>query len=433
MANPNFSELSGMSVYNPKDLYNIANQLVKQVTGQTPAIQAVDTSSFITVGQMCLSTSLESTIRALSEMIGRTFIAVRPYSGKFTSIESDSMNWGMIVRKISFFSTTFDKSTDWNTDIAPNQLVDGASVDMYKIKKTYPMQLFFDGFTTLQKDYTRFENQLKVAFESESAFSSYLYGLSVEIQNDINTWKESENRLMVANLAGALVQDGQPESRVNLTAKFNEKYGTAYTSEELRTTHLSDFLSFFVSFLETESQLLTENTTMYHLTPAATDDNGNALALLRHTPKAYQKLLLYTPLITEAKAWVLPRIFGPGYLSLDNYEGVNFWQNIRDKAQIKVKPSSFDVNTAKQKTGREVTIPYVVGILYDRDCLATRYVQDGVYTTPFNTHGRYWNVTHHWAKHYHMDMTENAMLLYMADPDEDPATPPAEAQKAKVK
>ena len=421
MANPNFSELSGMPVYNPKDLYNIANALVKQVTGQTPAIQAVDTSSFISVGQMCLNTSLESTIRALSEMIGKTFVAIRPYTGKFTSIEQDSMQWGMIVRKISFFATQFDQSTDWNTDLAPNQLVDGASVDMYKIKKTYPMQLFFNGFTTLQKDYTRFENQLKVAFESEAAFSAYLYCMSVEIENDIATWKESKNRLMAANLAGALLQDGQPESRVNLTAAFNAKYGTTYTSEELRTSKLSEFLSFFVAWLETESQLMTENTTMYHLTPKATDDKGNALMLLRHTPKAMQKLLLYTPLITEAKAWVLPRIFGPGYLSLDNYEGVNFWQNIKDKAKIVVKPSSFDVDTAKQKTGKEVTIPYVVGLLYDRDCMATRYVQEGVYTTPFNTHGRYWNVTHHWAEHFHMDMTENAILLYMADPADDPA------------
>ena len=71
--------------------------------------------------------------------------------------------------------------------------------------------------------------------------------------------------------------------------------------------------------------------------------------------------------------------------------------------------------------GKEVTIPYVVGLLYDRDCMATRYVQEGVYTTPFNTHGRYWNVTHHWAEHFHLDMTENAILLYMADPADDPA------------
>lgn len=418
MANPNFSDLSGMSVYNPKDIYAIANALVKEVTGQTQTPTAVDTASFIQVGQMCLNVGLEPTLRALSTMISRTFVAIRPYAGKFSSIQKDSQEWGLIVRKISYFATEFDPSTDWNTDRAPNQLVDGASIDMYKIKKTYPLQVFFNGFATLQKDYTRFEQQLKIAFESESAFSSYLYGMSVEIANDIESWKEAENRAVVMNMAGALYKVGNANQRVNLTTKFNDARGTNYTTKELLTTQLQSFLSFFVSYLQTTTDLLEERSELYHLTPACTDDNGNTLHLLRHTPKANQRLLLYQPLINDAKSWVFPAIFGPGYLSFGNYEGINFWQNINDKSSISVKPSYFNVTTGKEVKSKDtVTIPYVVGMLFDNDAMATTYMQEGVYTTPFNTHGRYWNVTHHWTMRYQMDMTENALLFFMDDSD----------------
>lgn len=418
MANPNFSDLSGMSVYNPKDIYAIANALVKEVTGQTQVPAAVDTASFIQVGQMCLNVGLEPTLRALSTMISRTFVAIRPYSGKFSSIQKDSQEWGLIVRKISYFATEFDPSTDWNTDRAPNQLVDGASIDMYKIKKTYPLQMFFNGFATLQKDYTRFEQQLKIAFESEGAFSSYLYGMSVEIANDIESWKEAENRAVVMNMAGALYKVGNAHQRVNLTTQFNSARGTSYTTKELLTTQLQSFLSFFVSYLQTTTDMLEERSELYHLTPACTDDNGNALHLLRHTPKANQRLLLYQPLINDAKSWVFPAIFGPGYLSFGNYEGINFWQNINDKSSISVKPSYFDATTGQEVKSKDtVKIPYVVGMLFDNDAMATTYMQEGVYTTPFNTHGRYWNVTHHWTMRYQMDMTENALLFFMDDSD----------------
>ena len=110
MANPNIPAKAGMTVFRPQDIYTIANALVKEVTGQTPAIKAVDTSSFINVGQMCLDQSKEGTLQALSNMVARTIIAVRPYSGRFTSIEASSQEWGLFIRKIAFFSGEFDET-----------------------------------------------------------------------------------------------------------------------------------------------------------------------------------------------------------------------------------------------------------------------------------------------------------------------------------
>lgn len=420
MANPNIPAKAGMGVFRPQDIYTIANALVKEVTGQTPAITAVDTSSFVNVGQMCLDQSKEGTLQALSNMVARTIIAVRPYSGRFTSIEATSQEWGLFIRKIAFFSGEFDETKFINTAQNPNTLRDGNSVDMYKIKKRYPLEMYYTGESTLNQRYTTFREQLKTAFQSEGEFSAFLNGLMVEIGNDVARWKTAENRAVVMNFIGSLYNTGKPGQKVNLVEQFNMARGTAYTTHDLLTVHLQEFLSFFVSYMETLTGLLEESSELYHLTPLCTDDNGNTLHLFRHTPKSEQKLLLYQPLINDAKAWVYPAIFGPGYLSFGNYEGVQFWQNINDRSAVSVTPAQFNVNTAKQETGEPVKLDFVVGLLYDRRALATAYRQDSVYTTPFNISGEYYNTEHHWKMNYMQDPTENAVLFYMADEGAQP-------------
>lgn len=420
MANPNIPAKAGMGVFRPQDIYTIANALVKEVTGQTPAITAVDTSSFVNVGQMCLDQSKEGTLQALSNMVARTIIAVRPYSGRFTSIEATSQEWGLFIRKIAFFSGEFDETKFINTAQNPNTLRDGNSVDMYKIKKRYPLEMYYTGESTLNQRYTTFREQLKTAFQSEGEFSAFLNGMMVEIGNDVARWKTAENRAVVMNFIGSLYNTGKPGQKVNLVEQFNMARGTAYTTHDLLTVHLQEFLSFFVSYMETLTGLLEESSELYHLTPLCTDDNGNTLHLFRHTPKSEQKLLLYQPLINDAKAWVYPAIFGPGYLSFGNYEGVQFWQNINDRSAVSVTPAQFNVNTAKQEVGKPVHLDFVVGLLYDRRALATAYRQDSVYTTPFNISGEYYNTEHHWKMNYMQDPTENAVLFYMADEGAQP-------------
>ena len=415
MANPNFDKLSGMDVYRPKDVYAIVNQMISEMTGGKAQITAVDTSSFVAVGEMALSMGLESTLSALTNMIGRTFIAIRPYRGRFGSVERNNQEWGLVQRKISYFTSEFGPTSSWNTDLNPDQLKDGKSVDMYTINKQYPMQMYFNGFTTLQKDVTVFRTQLKTAFQNESEFSQFFYGLSVEVQNDIEMMREAENRATVLNHIGAIRNVGNDAMNVNLTKEFNAARVTNYTTNELLTTHLQEFLSFLVSRIKTDSDLMECNSELYHLTPKAVDDSGKALHLLRHTPKSKQKLLLYQPLINDATSWVYPAIFGPGYLSFGSYEGVNYWQNIRNKSAVDVTPKQFDVNTGRAVTGEGVALGYVVGMLYDTDALGTTYMQESVDVAPYNTRGKYWNTTYNWVKRFQNDLTENAILYYMSD------------------
>lgn len=172
-----------------------------------------------------------------------------------------------------------------------------------------------------------------------------------------------------------------------------------------------------VSVIKYTSRMMTEFNTIYHLTPKKTNDAGEDLVLLRHTSMADQRLLLLEPLMIDAEALVLPQIFNDQYLKIANYEGVNYWQNPVDPGAVQVTPNQLNVSTGASETGSAVNIPYVVGMLFDRDALVTAYHMEDVLTTPVNAAGNYYNTFYHWAKDYQDDLTENTVIFYMADPD----------------
>lgn len=404
----------------PTDVYQIVNQTAKAMFGADTNIQAVDTSTFVAVGEAMLRQGYENTLNALNMMIGNTIIAVRPYSGKFKIISETEQEYGAITRKISFFYDGAEASQDWNTNINDKQLSDGSSVDHYKIRKQYPLEINFAGIKALQKHYTRFKTQLKVAFRSEDEFAKFYVGLAQEVANELEILMEAENRALVLNHIGALYDTGNTRMKVNLTEAFNTARNTTYTTAQLLNEHLKEFLAFFVETVKNTSDLMEEANVLFHLTPRKTNDAGEELMLLRHTPKEYQKLILYAPLIRSAEANVLPEIFHDGYLRLKNYEKVTYWQNPNSPASVSVKANEFDVSTGQSKdAAKAANIPYVVGMLFDRDALAVNYFLDDVDTTPDNAAGRYYNTFYHWAKQYNADFTENAVLFYMQDPGSD--------------
>lgn len=404
------------NVMTPVDVYTVVNAMAQSMFGANTEIQAVDTSSFVSVGEAMLRSGYENTLNALGMQIARTLFAVRPYSGKFGLINQIDAEYGAIIRKISYFYDGAEQSTDWNTNLAAEQLNDGNSIDHYKIRKRYPLEINFSGIKVLQKSFTRFRKQLKIAFRSEEEFSNYYAGLMVEIANEIRIIQETENRLTVLNHIGGVYNTGTTRMKVNLTAGYNTKFGTSYTSAQLRSEYLKDFLAYMVSTIKYTSDLMEEASTAFHLTPVKHKDDGTtALQLLRHTPKSMQRLFLLRPLMLDAEAQVLPEIFNDNYLKIENYEGVNFWQDLNNPGSVSVTPNQFNATTGASETGAAVTKPYIVGLMFDRDALATNYKVDDVVTTPVNAAGDYYNTFYHWCKNYLDDFTENSVLFYMED------------------
>lgn len=399
----------------PTDVYGIVNAMSAEMFGSQSSLQALDTSTFITVGEHMLRTGYTNTLDALSNVIGRTIYAVRPYNGRFQIIMKTQAEWGGIERKISFYAKGLQPSGNFNTNLSGTQLDDGQSIDHYVIKKKYPLEINFCGIKVEEYEDTTFISQLKMAFTSEQAFADFVSAKLVDIANDIETKVDAENRLMVLNAIGATYSVGGTRQKVNLTSEFNTKFGTSYTTTQLQTTYLAEFVAFMVARIEGDMELMRERNELFHIYPARNDDSGVALTLPRHTAPEDRRLILYMPLIRDEMKQVLPALFNDSYLKLENYTGAEYWQNPNDPMAVDIVPNQLNVANGQSATGSRVQLANVVGLLFDKDALAVSIKHESALTTPVNARGEYYNTYYHWGYNFKFDQTENMILYYMAD------------------
>lgn len=423
-------------ILTPRDCHALMNELVKQATGQQ-AVQVVDTSTFVSAGETVLATGIENTMNALSLVLGRTFMAVRPYDAKLRLINTiGSGAYTDRLRKISFYSRFAQASGDWNTQLFTNLQggytngqnenssgVAQSTKSQWEQNPGYPLEFNFGGSSVWEDSTTIYKYQLKKAFRSEEEFAAFAAGIMTEKGNDIESQKEAFARMTFLNfIAGTYdMNTASGSSRVvNLTAAYNARFGTSYTSAQLRSTYLRSFLEFFVATFKTYSDRMTHRSAYYHWSPAKNDAAGNPLTLLRHTPKDRQKAALYAPLFREAEAMVLPEIFNPQYLDINNFEAVDYWQAFDhdggDNPAINVTPAIPDVsNPAAQTTGANVSLDYVVGILFDADACMIDYQLEDAEATSLEARKRFFNIWWNFAKNAINDFTENSILFIMAD------------------
>lgn len=408
----------------PKDAHSIMNAVMKEACGAS-AFAVIDSSSFVSAGETVLATGVENTLNALSTVIGRTLMAVRPYKARLNII--NAINTDMYtnrLRKISFYSKDSIEAGSLNTDLFPKNLYNGydngsrsgaSTASMWVQDKPVALEVNFGGCSTWQECLTTYKYQLKNAFRSEGDFNVFISGIMTAKSNDIEMRKEAFNRMLVLNAIGATYQSTANECKVNLTSEFNTKFGTSYTSVQLRSTHLKEFMQFFVSRIKQDMRKLTLNSTLYHMSPSKTVDGTTYNKILRHTPIEKQRLMLYNPLFMDVEAYVFPEIFNTKYLDIGKqYEGIDFWQSILTPEKVSVTPAITNSQGACV-AGTKAEIPYVVGLLYDVDALMIDYQLDDVSTTPEEARKHYRNTWWTFCRNAIYDPTENMILYYMAD------------------
>lgn len=412
------------------DGYAFINAMAAEMLGQNATIQAVDESTFASVGESILQAGTENVINTLSLVASRNLIAIRPYKAKFRLMNAlDSGMFSNRIRKISYYAKnatpTGASNTQLFTNLAmgydngqnPSSGTPQSTESMWLQSTPVTWQSWFGGGIEWQYPYTLYENALKLAFRNGAEFAEFLNGFLVSCANDIETEKEAFSRMVVLNaIAGvADLTASMPGSFVNLTSEFNTKFQTTYTTAQLKTTYLSEFLAFFVAFFKTTSDMLENRSIKYHWSPAKTV-SGVSYVLPRQTKKADQRCMMIAKFWNDAEALVLPQIFNPQYLSIDSFEKVDYWQNINDPMAIDVTPAIPDVSApAAQTVGARVQLSNVLGILYDRDAMMVDFHLESVESTPLEARKHYRTIWNTINKNPIWDATENFVVFYMAD------------------
>lgn len=407
----------------PVDAYSVMNELVHEATGQSN-IDVVDTSSFIDAGKAVLDTGVENVFNALNVLIGRTIIASRPYTGKLDTISRQVGNaFENRIRKISFYARDNQASGMFNTDITSDNLGAGLTNtsgvgSMWEQNPAMPVERFFYSDYVWDRSHTQYLEQVKIAFTNERDFIDFINGVLTEVQNDIESTIEANNRsLLIDRIAGTYLQvkngDLGAECAVNLTKAFNDECKTAYSTAEILSEHLTEFLEFYVAKVKIDSDRMENRSAFYH-DPMKKTVDGVDYYVLRHSPKSVQRFIYYSPFFTKAKARVLPEIFNPQYLDFKQGEAVDYWQSFADPEKVNVKPA-----LPGGAESEAVEIPLVIGLLFDEEALMSNNKFTGAYQTPIEARHVYTTTWWHYKFGQINDYSENAILYYMEDNSEE--------------
>lgn len=416
------------------DGYALINALATEMFGANATVTATDISTFASVGESILASGTENVINTLALICSRDLVAIRPYKAKFALIDSlDSGMFSNRIRKISYYAKNATPTGASNTQLFAENLGEGFDNGVHYDSSTPPVaqstesmwlqsapvvwQAVFGGAIEWQYPYTIYENALKSAFRSPEEWTQFLNGFMVSCANDIETEKEAFSRMVVLNaIAGTYdLTASMPNSVRNLTAIFNATYGTSYTTQVILEQHFEELLAILVSQVKTDSDMLENRSILYHWSPAKTV-NGVSYSLPRVTKKADQKMMMISKFWNDAEARVLPAIFNDRYLKLENFEKVDYWQNINEPYKISVTPAIPDVNNPTQQVaGNAVALNCVLGCLFDRDAMMVDFHLESAIPTPLEARKHYRTVWNTINKNPLNDFTENMIIYIMAD------------------
>lgn len=388
--------MAGVNTMSFEDAAAILNNVRKQVTGET-GVAPLNTQQFISVATTTLQAGYDPVLNAITQMVSKTIFSIRPYNRKFAGIKMDQEQWGSIVRKLAIADKDFDDDVRFD-------LVDGQSVDMYKVNKPNVLQTNFYGQNVFEKNYTIFKDQLDNAFSGPSEFGRFMSMVVQNISDMIEQAHESIARMTIGNFIGG--KKVANNGIVHLLTEYNTETGESLTGTTVYAPeNFPNFIKWMYARVATISSLMTERSLKYQV-------NVTGKAISRHTPKELQKIYLYAPLLKEMEARVLADTYNDNFLKYADVEDVNYWQSIDTPMSVRVTPNYMDTDGAIQ-TGEAQNITNVAGILFDRDALGYTTVNEWSATTPLNAKGGYWNTFHHFTERWYNDFTEKGVVLLL--------------------
>lgn len=384
-----------------KQIYTIVNDVAKQAMGSS-AITVIDNAGLIALGNTVLGSdsTKNNFINALTDRIGRTIVSFRAYHSHFPDFERDSIEWGNILQKLKVAMPNAEEDQSYN-------LVDGTSVDQYKINKAKVNQLLFTTETPWQTHITMHLEQLEKAFVDSSAMGAFISGMFGEVQNRIELAMENLSMNCVNNYVAEVIKEKEkrPSRIVNLITEYMDKTGVDHTTEPLKALDDENFLKYFVRRVnQLSSTFEYMSTNIYNDTYIYTGA-GNSGAYSRHTPKSEQRMMLFIELVNALKTNINSKAFNMEQVAIDiPFKTVPFWQSLNTPSEINVKPTS---------GGDAVKESLVMGILYDREAMGTFKKKYKSLTSPVNAAGQYYNVFYHMITMYYNDLTENAVVFLL--------------------
>ena len=380
-----------------------------QATGTT-TIAATNVSDFVSVAQTAMKGGLDPVFNAISQVLARTIMSIRPYSAKLRGMEFDERQWGAVTRKLSIADRDPVDNDKYKWPVAYDAgqnppSGDGNSVDQWVIRKADVLQTNFYGFDVWSDYLTIFEDQINVAFTGPDEFASFWSMVYTAYNNKHEQYYETFKRMCLANFIAALIDEGNTDRVIHLLTEYNTLTGLSLTATSVyQPANFKPFMQFVYSRVAEISSLLTERSQMFQTII-------NNKPVMRQTPSEDQRIYLLAQGRYRAEMMAIADTYHDNYLKMADTETLNFWQAIDTPDQISMTPVYTDTNGAVKTASANVSQSNVFGVIADRQAFGVAELKRKARMTPINARGDYTNMWWHTKLRAFNDNTEKGVVL----------------------
>lgn len=407
-------------------IYTIVNEINKQTMGSS-AVSAVDTSTFVAMGNTILSssTNTEGFLNTLAQRIAKTIIVDRAYTSKFRGLMLDDMRMGAILQKV------WVEMPEVMAD-ATIPLTDGASVDQWIVSLPVAHQKLFVKRPTFQLMITIQRKWLREAFTSEAAMDSFIGAIFQAVHNRLeqsieNLAKGCINNMIAQtayNNGSGTITDGKAVAPqvINLVSLFNTEHGTltewegetdestpvttSYSRAEvpagLKSMYRKDFVQWAIAYIKQISNNMETLSELYNIEKAP-----------RHTPKNLQRSYFLSRFMSMADALTRANTRNDEYSGMNVDIQIPYWQGSGTDIGDFESQANVHVKIENQTSGAaaEVNLSNVIGMICDRDAIGCYRKIEDTRTTPVNARGAYYNTFWDISDMYINDTSENCVIF----------------------
>lgn len=385
-------------------IYNFLNEVTQQSVGGT-AISVKDPSSFVSLGNMVLSTedNREEFYKKLALQIARVTVESRKLKRKDMGFVYDTFQFGFLLEKIRTKTiarvkenNSFHMGTDVMEQVNP--------FDVIKNDETDIVMQMFSGRGVFEIDKKVWDYQLDVAFQNARQMANFVDLIYADMENGIElAIRDMEHMTLSTSIAESL--NGSGQTKRNLLAEYNAIVGTdsAITVAEAMTN--KDFLRYASKEINLAIKRMYDVSNLYNTKGAENWVNDASEVEVR----------VLSDFATSTASYLESDTYHKELVALPNYDDtVNYWQGVGANGDFTARSKVFIKKSAIGGTTGNVeqsgVIAYVsqkgrLGVLFDRYRVKSLYNPASECTDYFAKAD----------KGHFVDPYANAIAFYIAD------------------
>ena len=365
-----------------EQIYTLVNTVNSQAFGHS-AMVVTDTSSLISLGKTVLSssTNTEAFLNTLAQRIGGTILRFREYRNKLNDMVLNDFEYGAILQKIKVHMPEAESDESYD-------LIDGNTVDHYKIAKPSVDQKLFVTRTPYQYHITIQRVHLKEAFMSPESMGAFIGIVFGEMRNAIEISLENLGRVTLATA----IAEYSSSREIALVTDFNTEYNPTPALTAAEALHNEEFLRYAIMRMTNLIDMIQDASELY-----------NDGTMVTFTPREDVRMKVISEFQRRIESNVLYAAFNKQFVDIpEGYKTLNFWQ---------AEQTPYDINITRPSDSTATAVNNVVAILYDRDAMGIYKIDEEVATSPVNAAGLYYNQYWHEKQLRFIDLSENGVIF----------------------